>query len=182
MTPHPDTIATPSLDLESLEWPTDCKAWILYMDGTSNQAGCGARIILTDPKGIEFSHCFRFEFKATNNEAEYKALLVGMRVVEELGADFLLIRKDPDQARKLKRAVTRYCLVKGYLYRKGKSLSLLRCLHPDDAQWAPDEVHTGDCGNHVSGETLAYQVLRMGYFWLTLHQDAKKFAQSCEPC
>ena len=34
----------------------------------------------------------------------------------------------------------------------------------------------------MSGETLAYQVLRMGYFWPTLHQDAKQFEQSCEPC
>ena len=52
----------------------------------------------------------------------------------------------------------------------------------DDAQWALDEVHAGVCGNHVLGETLAYQVLRMGYYWPTIHQDARKFAQSYEPC
>ncbi|KAK0584519.1 hypothetical protein LWI29_014444 [Acer saccharum] len=83
---------------------------------------------------------------------------------------------------KLKRIATQYCLVEGCLYCKGKSLPLLRCLHLDDAQWVLDEVHAGDCGNHVSGETLAYQVLQMGYYWPTLHLDAKKFAQSCEPC
>ncbi|KAK0571055.1 hypothetical protein LWI29_010371 [Acer saccharum] len=99
-------------------------------------------------------------------------------------ADYLqngTLPESPDQARKLKRITTRYCLIEGHLYRKGKSLPFLRCLHPDDAKWALDEVHLGDCGNHVSGERLAYQVLRMGYYWPTIHQDAKKFAQSCEP-
>ena len=84
--------------------------------------------------------------------------------------------KDPGQSRKIKKMATRYCLVDGYLYRKEKSLSLLRCLYRDDAQWALKEVHSGDCSNHVSVETLAYQVLRMGYFWPTLHQDEKQFA------
>ena len=86
MTSNPDTIAVPNPVLESPEWPANCKAWILYIDGASNQAGCGVR--------IKCSHCFRFEFKATNNEAEYEALLAGMEVDEELGADFLLVRSD----------------------------------------------------------------------------------------
>ena len=85
----------------------------------------------------------------------------------DLIADYLqndTLLEDPNQACKLKRTATRYCLVEGYLYRKGKSLPLLRCLHLDDTQWALNEVHAEDCNNHVSGETLAYQVLRMGYF------------------
>ena len=40
---------------------------------------------MIDPKGFEFSHCIKFEFKAINNEAEYEALLAGMGVVEALG-------------------------------------------------------------------------------------------------
>src|SRR5579862_2891562 len=74
------------------------------------------------------------------------------------------LQTDPDLARKLKRTATRYCLVDGYLYRKSRTLPVLRCLHPDDALWALDEVHYGDCGNHASGETLTYQILRMGYY------------------
>ena len=70
-----DTIVIPSPDPESPEWLTDRKVWILYMDGASNQAGCGAEIVLTDPEGIECSHCFRFEFKATNDEVKYKSLV-----------------------------------------------------------------------------------------------------------
>ena len=100
-------------------------------------------------------------------------------------ADYLqdgTLPENPDQAHTLKRIAIRYCLIEGHLYRRGKSLPLLRCLHPDDAKWALDEVHSGDYGNQISGERLAYQVLRMGYYWSTIHQDAKTFVQTCEPC
>ena len=51
-------------------------------------------MVLIDPEGIELSHCFRFEFKVTNNEAEYEALLAGMKVETELGAEYLVVRSD----------------------------------------------------------------------------------------
>ena len=52
-------------------------------------------------------------------------------IADYLQSDTLSV--DPDQAHRLKRIATRYCLVDRYLFRKGKSLPLLRCLHPDDA-------------------------------------------------
>ncbi|KAI9187179.1 hypothetical protein LWI28_025202 [Acer negundo] len=58
-------------------------------------------------------------------------------IVDYLQSDIL--PTDLDQACKLKRFATRYCLVNGYLYRKGKSLPMLRCLYLDDASWALDE-------------------------------------------
>ena len=50
--------------------------------------------MLVDPEGIETSHCIRFEFRATNNEAEYEALLASLTVARELGAQFLAIKSD----------------------------------------------------------------------------------------
>ncbi|KAK1558900.1 hypothetical protein Q3G72_008053 [Acer saccharum] len=94
MTSHPDTTMTPSSDPESPEWPTDRKACILYTDSASNQVGYGAGIVLIDPEGIECSHCFRFKFNGTNNEAEYEALLAGMKVAKELRVNFRLVRSD----------------------------------------------------------------------------------------
>ena len=49
---------------------------------------------MIDLKGVECIHCFRFEFKATNNEAEYEALPARMGVAEALEADFLLTKSD----------------------------------------------------------------------------------------
>ena len=100
-------------------------------------------------------------------------------------ADYLqsdILPTDPDQAHRLKRIATRYCLVDRYLYRKGKSLPLLRFLHPNDACWALDEVHSGDCGNHASGETLAYQILRMSYFLAEYTSGCKAVCTVLKAC
>ena len=49
---------------------------------------------MIDLEGVECSHYFRFEFRVTNNEAKYEALLVGIGVAEALGVDFLLVKID----------------------------------------------------------------------------------------
>ena len=49
---------------------------------------------MIDPEGVESSHYLRFEFRATNNEAEYEALLADLNVARELGAQFLAIKSD----------------------------------------------------------------------------------------
>ncbi|GKE06445.1 reverse transcriptase domain-containing protein [Tanacetum coccineum] len=47
--------------------------------------GSRAGLILTDPKGKEFTYALRFRFDATNNEAEYEALIAGLRIMEQMG-------------------------------------------------------------------------------------------------
>ncbi|GKE18601.1 reverse transcriptase domain-containing protein, partial [Tanacetum coccineum] len=49
--------------------------WTLFTDGSSSAYGSGARLILTNPAGMKFTYALRFRFDATNNEAEYKALI-----------------------------------------------------------------------------------------------------------
>ncbi|GJX84425.1 reverse transcriptase domain-containing protein [Tanacetum coccineum] len=59
--------------------------WILFTDGSSCTDGFGAGLILTNPEGMEFTYALRFRFDATNNEAEYEALIAGLRIVEQIG-------------------------------------------------------------------------------------------------
>ncbi|GJY43128.1 reverse transcriptase domain-containing protein [Tanacetum coccineum] len=54
------------------------KPWTLFIDGSSCIDGSGAGLILTNPEGVEFTYAMRFRFEATNNEAEYEALIAGM--------------------------------------------------------------------------------------------------------
>ncbi|GFS38896.1 hypothetical protein Acr_00g0060030 [Actinidia rufa] len=68
-TPQPET--TPLEEEIPNEPAQDLAHWILFVDGSSNQHGC-----------------------ATNNEAEYKALLAGLRVATELGAQSLEVFSD----------------------------------------------------------------------------------------
>ncbi|GKF64828.1 reverse transcriptase domain-containing protein, partial [Tanacetum coccineum] len=44
-----------------------------------------AGLILTSPDGAEFTYALRFQFTASNNEAEYEALLAGLRITTQMG-------------------------------------------------------------------------------------------------
>ena len=59
--------------------------WELYVDGAANQRGSGVGIVLVSPERITIEKSFRLNFSATNNEAEYEALLQGMQMVQKLG-------------------------------------------------------------------------------------------------
>ncbi|GKE26195.1 reverse transcriptase domain-containing protein [Tanacetum coccineum] len=59
--------------------------WTLFTDGSSCIDGSGAGMILTNPEGVEFTYAMRFRFEATNNEAEYEALIAGLRIAEQMG-------------------------------------------------------------------------------------------------
>ncbi|GKB38785.1 putative reverse transcriptase domain-containing protein [Tanacetum coccineum] len=52
--------------------------------GSSCIDGSGAGLILTNPKGVEFTYAMRFRFEATNNEAEYEALIAGLLIAEQM--------------------------------------------------------------------------------------------------
>ncbi|GJU16735.1 reverse transcriptase domain-containing protein [Tanacetum coccineum] len=62
--------------------------WTLFTDGSSYVDGCGAGVILTDPEGVKFTYALRFQFETTNNEAEYEALIAGLRIAEKIGLTF----------------------------------------------------------------------------------------------
>ncbi|GJW40888.1 reverse transcriptase domain-containing protein [Tanacetum coccineum] len=68
--------------------------WILFTDGSSCIDGSGAGLILTNPKGIEFTYAVRFRFDATNDEAEYEALIAGLRIAEQMGVKNLQANVD----------------------------------------------------------------------------------------
>ncbi|GJW64413.1 reverse transcriptase domain-containing protein [Tanacetum coccineum] len=65
--------------------------WTLFTDGSSCVDGSGAGLILTNPERAEFTYAMRFRFEATNNEAEYEALIAGLQIAEQMGR----IRHDP---------------------------------------------------------------------------------------
>ncbi|GJX08528.1 reverse transcriptase domain-containing protein [Tanacetum coccineum] len=77
--PEEDSADTPMKIEEKLSEP-----WILFTDGSSCADGSGAGLILTSPEGMEFTYAQRFGFDATNNEAEYEALIAGLRIAEQI--------------------------------------------------------------------------------------------------
>nr|GEX04524.1 hypothetical protein [Tanacetum cinerariifolium] len=78
--PKDDLSYTPMKDKEEL-----LDLWILFTNGSSCIDGSRASLIITNPKGMEFTYALRSRFRATNNEAEYEALIAGLRIAEQIG-------------------------------------------------------------------------------------------------
>ncbi|GJT39631.1 reverse transcriptase domain-containing protein [Tanacetum coccineum] len=68
--------------------------WTLFTDGLSCQEGSGAEPILTNLEGLKFTYALRFEFDASNNEAEYEALVAGLRIADQMGVQNLEAKVD----------------------------------------------------------------------------------------
>jgi len=64
------------------------------VDGSSNQQGSGARIVLEGPNRVLIEQALRFTFKASNNQAEDEALIAGMLLAKEMGAQSLVVKSD----------------------------------------------------------------------------------------
>ncbi|XP_064979380.1 uncharacterized protein LOC135620378 [Musa acuminata AAA Group] len=256
------------------------EAWDLHVDGSATSSSAGAGLVLSAPDGRLFERSLRFGFRATNNEAEYEALLAGLKLALEMQVDIIHVftnsqlvaeqlgggyeAKEPTMARYLaevkslasnfsrfmlsmvprnqneradelakmasgldhenhsgvedlpfctisvlsvapaearttwvqemllfkrngvlpddKAAVRRirrmqawYSEVNGRLYKRSFSQPLLRCLEPGKAKAVLAEVHEGICGEHIAARTLACKILRQGYYWPTMSQDARTY-------
>ena len=96
--------------------------------------------------------------------------------------DILLYVKDrhyPDHAsendkRILRRLAMGFLLDGEVLYKKGNDQVLLRCVNSSKANKIIKEIHDGVCGIHANGQKMARQVMRAGYYWLTLESDCIK--------
>ena len=74
---------------EDTQTMPDLPIWKLSVDGAANAQGSGARLILTSPEGIDIKYALRFGFRASNNEAEYEAVIVGLNLVHSMKVDQL---------------------------------------------------------------------------------------------
>ncbi|XP_077215930.1 uncharacterized protein LOC143850585 [Tasmannia lanceolata] len=68
--------------------------WTLHVDGSAGKTGRGAGVVLHGPEGFTLEYPLRLNFKASNNEAEYEALLAGLSLAAELSAGKLKVYSD----------------------------------------------------------------------------------------
>ncbi|GJS68621.1 reverse transcriptase domain-containing protein [Tanacetum coccineum] len=265
--------------------------WTLFTDGSSCVDGCGAGVILTDPEGVEFTYALRFQFETTNNEAEYEALIAGLRIAEKMGVKNLEVNVDSklvanqvngtyiaketdmvkylekvkaltntfrafsikqvprsknkkadalskmastsfahlskqvlveelkeksvnerevlavveeegdtwmtpiheyltdetlpaerNKARAIKRKSQRFAIINGILYKKSFLGPWLRCVGPSQANYVLREIHEGSCSMHAGTRSVVAKALRTGYYWPTMHKDARTLIKACQEC
>lgn len=68
--------------------------WVLSVDGSSNLKGSGARIVLEGPGEMILEQTLCFNFQASNNQAEYKVVISGLKLAREVGVSHLLVPND----------------------------------------------------------------------------------------
>jgi len=54
------------------------EGWVMNVDGASNSKGARIRVVLTTPKVSIIEQSFTISFPASNNKAEYEAILAGL--------------------------------------------------------------------------------------------------------
>ena len=67
--------------------------WSINFDGSCGKTGSGAGIWIHNTKE---GHSFRLEFQCTNNIAEYEALLIGLHMLRDLGANRITAQGDSE--------------------------------------------------------------------------------------
>ena len=68
--------------------------WEMYVDRAANQRGSGVGLVLVSPEKITIEKSLQMSFSATNNEAEYEALLMGMMMVQKMGGKTVKVFSD----------------------------------------------------------------------------------------
>ena len=64
----------------------------MHVDGSSNPPGAGAGVILEGLDNVLIEQSLRFNFKTSNNQAEYKPLIAGLNLARDVGARKLLCK------------------------------------------------------------------------------------------
>jgi ribonuclease HI len=72
----------------------EAECWTLYFDGLVMKTGVGAGLLFISPLGEHMRYTVRLHFPASNNMAEYEALLCGLRIAIETGIKRLDVRGD----------------------------------------------------------------------------------------
>ena len=70
------------------------RPWMLVVDGSSTPGGGGAGLMIKSPEGQSWLYALHFEFRVSNNEAEYEALIAGLKLAAQLGAKHLNVQSD----------------------------------------------------------------------------------------
>ena len=86
-----NTLAYPT---ETTQLTPDLPIWRLSVDRVTNTQGCSTSLIMTSLDGIDVEYALRLGFQASNNEAEYEAIIARLNLTHSMEADQLEVCSD----------------------------------------------------------------------------------------
>nr|GEV57342.1 reverse transcriptase domain-containing protein [Tanacetum cinerariifolium] len=89
---------------------------------------------------------------------------------------------DEKEARKIRLKAHQYELMEGVLYKRSFLTPWLRCVGPPQAKYVIREIHEGSCSMHAGPRSVVAKAIWLGYFWPTMHKDARDMIRKCSDC
>ncbi|GKE10595.1 reverse transcriptase domain-containing protein, partial [Tanacetum coccineum] len=86
------------------------------------------------------------------------------------------------KARGVRRKSQRFAVINGTLYKKSFLGPWLRCVRPLQANYVLREIHEGSCSMHAGTRSVIAKTLRIGFYWPTMHKDARTLIRACQDC
>ncbi|GJX20228.1 reverse transcriptase domain-containing protein [Tanacetum coccineum] len=70
----------------------------------------------------------------------------------------------------------------GVLYKRSFLKPWLRCVGPLQSDYVIREIHEGSCSMHAGPRSVVAKAMRLGYYWPTMHRDARDMIRTCNDC
>nr|GEW09691.1 reverse transcriptase domain-containing protein [Tanacetum cinerariifolium] len=86
------------------------------------------------------------------------------------------------KARAVRLNSRRYAIINGVLYKKSFLKLFLQCVGPLQANYVLREIHEASCSMHAGPRSVVANAIRTGYYWPTMHKDARKVIRECKDC
>ncbi|GJU45028.1 reverse transcriptase domain-containing protein [Tanacetum coccineum] len=93
-----------------------------------------------------------------------------------------ILPEDKKKARVVRRKASRYTMINETLYKKSFLGPWLRCVRPLQTNYVLREIHEGSCSMHSGPRSVVTKAIRTGYYWPTMHTDARKLIRECNDC
>nr|GEU71979.1 reverse transcriptase domain-containing protein [Tanacetum cinerariifolium] len=149
-------------------------------------------------------------FAASNNEAEYEALIAGLQIAAQMGVQNVHVSVDSklvanqflgtyvakeenmikylEKVKSLVSGFTNFSISQVPQRKKKKADALSKIASTSfahlskQAEYMIREIHEGSCSMHERPRSVVAKSIRLGYYWLTMHQDARDMIRTCNDC
>nr|GEU63416.1 hypothetical protein [Tanacetum cinerariifolium] len=183
--PEDDTLDTPIEDPEELPDPFNAtnkeakyealKAGLRIAEqmGVKNlQANVDSKLVANQEKSIDEKEILA----VVEEEGHTKNTPIYEYLTEEI------LPEEKRKAKVIRRKAGRYAVSNRILYKKYFLGPWLRCVGPLQANYVLKEIHEGSCSMHARPRSVVAKVSRSGYYWLTMHSDARNLIRECSSC
>nr|GEX83031.1 reverse transcriptase domain-containing protein [Tanacetum cinerariifolium] len=165
--PEDDTSDTPMEDVEELSDP-----WILFTDRSSCIDDLGAGLIITNPKGMEFTYAL----SAQRGEQKKQNSINQFRPPKQANTCGRTQGKSID-----KKEVLAVVEEEGHTWMTPVYEYLTEGIIPEEKRKAR-AIHRKAGSMHSGPRSVVAKALRSGYYWPTMHTDARNLIKECSGC